>query len=290
MKRLQIESFLLCLCLSVLNTGIHVWENRLLEQQYQRNRDSFLRKGLYQTQYVPYDQGVPLEKIDFQEHAGRIDWLIQTYDVQQLSFCLQHDVAYYAAPEDTEDPVLVRRKGDWVTLYDLYSDKLGGRGIENTYPTYQKGWRYAYPLPLTQGETWEDGGHHSTKLYVRLKDLEQVQTDLLQVNRYEGIFDSVIEFDDRRWDGKPYEKGEKEEILYRETEKLITETFGGGIRTLLKQDRDFYDKGFYFSEDLKEPLWDIWNTIFLLGALGCLFPVIRNYQKRKRDFPKRESA
>lgn len=279
MKKICVPGLLLCLLLCLVNLGANAWENNLLEQNFQRRRERFLDRGLYRTEYVPYDQGVPLEDIDFQENAGRIDWLIQTYDVQQLSFCLQHDIAYYAAPEDTGAPVLVRKKGDWVTLYDLYSNMLGGRGIENTYPTYQKGWRYAYPLPLTQTETWEDGGYHGTKLYVRLKDLEQVQADLLKASRYEGIFDSMIEFGDRRWDGKPYEKGEKEEMLYRQTEKLITETYSGGTRVLLKKDRDYYDKGFYFSEDLEAPLWDTWNTVLLLGAAGGLLLLIMSKKR-----------
>lgn len=271
----------ICVAICLLYVLFAGWYNHTLQLAMQEKRADIQRWKYTSSGYLPYDIGVPVEEMEFKETASvsSLENHGITISTSKVLFRLKRDIAYHSSPSRDEKPVLVRKKGEWVAVAAPSTGLNRGRGIKS-YPTYDRNWRYAYPLPL-ENETWQTPGEH--KLYVRLEDLCKLREDVAEERRYPqniranfsevfAIGMSFLSEDDefkKRWMLSQY---------------LSDPYTFGSEAALLSEDTSLLRGGIYVSEDLKEPLWDIWNTVFLLGAILCFaFPYVRDFAiKRKK--------
>lgn len=267
----------ICLTICLIRIFFAGWYNHSLQLQMQEYRAKIQRWRYEGSGYLPYDIGVPVEQMNFVEQPALP---ISTgdgslyYAIKRITFQLKQDICYYSSPTAEDPPKVIRKKGDWVVVAAPSTGLTQGRGI-SSYPAYEKNWRYAYPLPL-ETDWWQTQGEE--KLYVRLEDLSKLRRDVFAEKRnIKAEFSDVFVYGVRDQQLLS-EEFKKEWMLSQYLEQKYT---FGSEAALVSQDESLMRGGIYVSGDLREPLWDIWNTLLLTGAVLCLI-VPPLYQKVKR--------
>ena len=174
---------------------------------------------------------------------------------------LKRPLRYYTGPDRNSPVALELKAGE--EYYVISDDYLLGEG-NRTLPTYQRGWRCAAILRSVKPENQDHTENLNKRYYVNLGDLRRIQRDC--------EWDYFLKDPLHNFGGPFYitygssETGKKKDYL-----DIFTEC-----------DSTMYRLGQYISPDLKKPLWDIWNTLFLTGAVLCLIapPVCRKVKRR----------
>ena len=192
------------------------------------------------TQYL---RKVPMEEMDFASYDARIKVIqaaAESNSVQKLT--LPFDLTYYRRSGDQKIPAYTLKKGTEIALTLGENSAVFGYGL-TSFPTYEKGWRYAVPFAVV-GE--EDSIPIKGSLdvlsqdeydyyYVRLRDLYRIAA---------AHFRTYPEYHDRVYE-------------------LST-------RTVLWADWRLFTQMMYDSPDLSLPLFDTADLCLLGGAVLSL--------------------
>lgn len=236
----------------LLHTGMAVNYNRKVEREFYPN-------GMNNQ---PYQRKEPVDTMDISRYQGNIIYS-QIETLYPVMVRLKKPLRYYTRP-DRNSPVAVELEAG-KEYYLLWGGYVLGEG-NRTLPTYKKGWRCATILRPVKTEGM-DPQMLSKRFYVRLEDLISVQREY----EWQYFLNHPTYV---KWSfGAPFYttggdgNGKMEKIYY----DLFTSV-----------DSVMYRLGQYISPDLKKPLWDTWNTLFLTGAVLCLIapPVCRKVKRR----------
>lgn len=208
----------LLLCLG-LRVGLSAWENRELEEGFAPSAE-----------YTSYQEQVPMEEMDLAQYDFL--WVrMATAQYIPMDFTLQRDLVYYDRPGGEAAYTIPAGTQLW---WDSFRDCVA------TYPTYEKGWRWARPMAPEGEDPPEE--HY----YVPLASLQSAWRDLYATNE-------TVEQRCRQAGLSPEEAARQ---------------------ILLQTDEEFYRRGVYLSPDLPVPLWDFGCTFLgvaaALAAAGAL--------------------
>ncbi len=221
----------------------------------------------------------------FAEYVADWDEPILAYDYTPVVVTLSQPLYYYAAPGDTK-PALTLEAGKQYVVYSGYMhgaffwEKLWGFGYGlKSWPTYEKGWRYAAPfVPVEEYESACSGTYESPGCYyVGLGDLKRVvfQEPLLMGDIKENGDTSGMA-DARIAQGGDYGISMGKDFLY------FADAF-------------LYSGGEYESPDYEYPplnlarlrhRFDIWDGICILlsgGSLTAAGAFLFHYKKKSRE-------
>lgn len=257
-KRIFLLPLLSVFLLAVI--GLRIYD------QYEKDVRIFARKERenfsYHTSWLDnsYQEGRPMEEIPFQ----RIGYLRGTgfASSNEEDYCcsLPFSVTYYRMEDGKKVPALTLEKGTDVCFLPATAPVFGYGLI--SYPTYEKGWRYAVPFyPAGEAPRWPNGKvltqEECTFYYVRLSDLEQLsfllRLPMLKYNDYRRML-KVNRMNP--WDYAQYETRQIDAYLAR-------------CRA-------------YLSLDLEISLWDWVDTFLLFLAALCALPAVRRLRAVKK--------
>lgn len=181
--------FLLGLLLSlgaVLRAGQNDWENLSRWSLYARfDPDENDAPG--SDQYIDH---VPMEEMDFPALKISIATAALGFDPYTLSVTLPEDIVYYREENGLKVPALTLPKGSEVSFYMTMDSFIPYGYGYLTYPTYERGWRYAVPFEV-DGEPYHYLRNENRILsqadedfyYVKLEDIETVYRMLFVARR-----------------------------------------------------------------------------------------------------------
>ena len=213
----------LAVCLG-LRVGLAAWENYAL-------REGFVPSG----EHTSYQEQVPLEEMDLTQY-GFLWEVMATADYKPMDFTVQRDIVYYEEPGGAAAYTIPAGTRLW---WDSFIDCV------STYPTYERGWRWARPL-AQEGELLPEDHY-----YIPLESLQAAARDLFATN-------------------------ENVERYRREAGLSVEEA---ARQMLLRTDAIFYEKGVYLSPDLTRPLWG-WDCTLL--AAVCAFSLAAFLRARRQ--------
>ena len=234
--RKKAAAFLLCVavllgaCL-LLRVGGAAWKNSQLEA-------GFTPSG----KYTNYQERVPMEEMDLAQYDFL--WVrMVTAQYTPMDFTLQRDLAYYDRPGGEAAYTIPAGTQLW---WDSFRDCVA------TYPTYDKGWRWARPMAPEGEDPPEE--HY----YVPLASLQSAWKDLYATN----------------------------EIVEQRCREAGLSPEEAARQILLQTDEEFYRRGVCVSPDLRAPLWG-WDCTLLAGgcalAAGAWAAVLRRRKMRKEN-------
>lgn len=193
-----------------------------------------------------YEQGLPMEQIDFQKCAAA-NVTLGNYG-KGKSYVLQTTLHFFDSPSSpvpavtlekgteiySRPPVALNARGE-----PEYNIPEYGYGFFATVPTYQREWRYTR-LPMKTGEE----GFAGEQPYFYLRTGEVMQ----EMKRYLAQENS---------DASPEE-------------------------TALAVDALFYERGAYLSPNLLVPEWDCWSSVLTAaGACAVVAGLLVLFARRK---------
>lgn len=204
-------------------------------------------------EHFQYQRMVPMHEMDLREFSWylRVSILPVGFPEEWDFVVLEQDIPYYSwidgewvlAMEIPQGANIRWREFTFTPGYGTYS-----------YPTYERGWRYARPfLPADQEAALL---HELPYYYVRTSDLEAVAKTIYETHWESGLVHNT-EFSKRLLN----------ELVLRQTRRI---------------DHIFYDRGIFNSPDLARPLWPWWYTL-LLGCSGGLLFSSWLLQRRMRN-------
>lgn len=252
--------------------GLQVWEDL-------KTAPVFVSNGKGQTYF--YGDELNGERL-FAEYVADWDGETLAYDYTPVVVTLSQPLYYYAAPGD-EEPALTLEAGKQYVVYSGYMrgaffwEKLWGFGYGlKSWPTYEKGWRYAAPfVPVEEygnacGGTYESPGCY----YVGLGDLKRV------------VFQEPLLM------GELKENGDTSGMTDARTAPGGDCGLRMGNDFLYFADAFLYSGGGYESPDYKYPplnlarlrhRFDGWDGVCILLSGGCLTAAaVLHLQERKR--------
>ncbi|MFQ9872466.1 MAG: hypothetical protein ACLRVT_05515 [Oscillospiraceae bacterium] len=307
---MKINLFILFLGILVLRVGIAVNYNRGLEREFSKIVEKRYNARQYPTE--PYSRGETVRTMDLSAYQmdTRNDGNELGYSEGSIVYVvtLRHPLRYYTQPSLLSEVAVELKAGEnYVVKWDGYFEGWAG----NTLPTYHRGWRCAVPFLPTQEDSHKDGlarweipkikevqarAEKLGRYYVRTDDLRRVYEDLIRQllreeeqaskrqNSMGEDIDLSVHWLYHNWKYLQNQFGEYEHTaIYsvgNEVKAKYDAILHGGFETRL--DIIFFENGWYLSPDLKKPLWDTWNTLFLTGAVLCLIapPVCRKVKRR----------
>ena len=218
-SRRRIWAVLTAALLLVMTAVALVWSYNDLYDQF-RKKDFELRRT------TGYSEGTPLEEMNFELFGKFMPNMVPAgLSPEAVKLQLPCDVRYYTHQEDKE-PALTLKKGTEVYALPVKEGigyLSGGYGTAS-WPSYEKGWRYAQPFQGT-AEAENDAMY-----FVRLSELEEVSGAFLKMVRQ-----------NRDKFGKYMEMLELPENVWAQTRYT---------------DMALYDRGVFCSEDLERMfLW-----------------------------------
>ena len=199
-----------------------------------------------------YLDGVPMEEMDFPALGFSLAIAPLGFDPYTLSVTLPKDVVYYREENGLKIPALTLLKGSEISFYITDHTIIPYGYGYLTFPTYERGWRYAVPFEVDgENDYLRDWGEESILsqeeadfYYVKLEDIELVYRLL--------IADRLI----------------AEEIDPREIERRVQSN-------LLRIDQILQGSNIYISPDMQAAILSPWNLFaFLIAFLLMLAAAI----------------
>ena len=193
-----------------------------------------------------YLRNVPMEEMDFPAYAVRLSYAIavdETNSAQTLT--LPFDLTYYRQSGNQKIPAYTLKKGTEIVLTLGENSAVFGYGL-TSFPTYEKGWRYAVPFTASDEEPIPTSGSLDVLsqdeydyYYVRLRDLYRIAA--AHFRTYPEYHDRVYEL---------------------------------SVRTVLWADWRLFTQMMYDSPDLSLSLFDTADFCLLGGAVLSLMIAI----------------
>lgn len=176
-----------------------------------------------------YIHAIPMEEIQFDQFS----FSDTTIGVDESNILvLPVDLHYYSLKDGRKELVLTIPKGSTVIIGDELNPFQSSPGYGfHSFPTYDRGWRYAFPFQKENDENSEN-----RMLYIRLSELKKASETMVRESRYMQ--------DQARINGK--------------SNKEIRDQY------LLSYDWVFYVKGICCSKDLLFP-WGFRVSRHLVG-------------------------
>lgn len=199
-----------------------------------------------------YLDGVPMEEMDFPALGFSLAIAPLGFDPYTLSVTLPQDIVYYREVNGLKVPALTLSKGSEISFYITDHTIIPYGYGYLTFPTYERGWRYAAPFEVDGEDDYlRDWGEESILsqeeadfYYVKLEDIELIYQLL--------IADRPI----------------AEEIDPREMERRI-------LINLLQVDGTLRWSNIYISPDVQAAILSPWNLFaFLIAFLLMLAAAI----------------
>ena len=195
-----------------------------------------------------YLDGVPMEEMDFPALGFSLAIAPLGFDPYTLSVTLPKDIVYYREENGLKIPALTLLKGSEISFYITDHTIIPYGYGYLTFPTYERGWRYAVPFELDGKDDYiREWGEESILsqeeadfYYVKLEDIELIYQLL--------ISDRPVE----------------EEIDPRERERRVQSN-------LLRIDEILMLDNIYISPDMQAAILSPWNLFaFLIAFLLML--------------------
>lgn len=242
MKKFLIAALGTCL---LLVGNIYSLHNPL--RYYSDRLDEYFEKS--KTNNQQYIDHTPMDEMYFPDivyAVGKIMyWPSDEASLSELDR-IGVEVKYYSEPGEESQPRFVTSPDYILRNEDMYEL---GHGL-TTWPTYDKGWRYAIPI----------GSRSDEYLYVKLEDLKKVTQNLLQ-NRIESLRKSGCSDLELSWTASCLADGYESELLYI--------------------DAGLFEKGMYASPDFARPIYFDGFTVALSAA--CVIFLIGMMRERLGD-------
>ena len=195
-----------------------------------------------------YLDGVPMEEMDFPALGFSLAIAPLGFDPYTLSVTLPKDIVYYREENGLKIPALTLLKGSEISFYITDHTIIPYGYGYLTFPTYERGWRYAVPFEVDgENDYLRDWGEESILsqeeadfYYVKLRDIELVYR-LLVSNRL-------------------VEKGTDPQEIERRVQS-----------NLLRIDQILQGNNIYISPDMQAAILSPWNLFaFLIAFLLML--------------------
>ena len=195
-----------------------------------------------------YLDGVPMEEMDFPALGFSLAIAPLGFDPYTLSVTLPKDIVYYREENGIKVPILTLSKGSEISFYITDHTIIPYGYGYLTFPTYERGWRYAVPFEVDgENDYLRDWGEESILsqeeadfYYVKLRDIELVYR-LLVSNRL-------------------VEKGTDPQEIERRVQS-----------NLLRIDQILQGNNIYISPDMQAAILSPWNLFaFLIAFLLML--------------------
>ena len=195
-----------------------------------------------------YLDGVPMEEMDFPALGFSLAIAPLGFDPYTLSVTLPKDIVYYREENGLKIPALTLLKGSEISFYITDHTIIPYGYGYLTFPTYERGWRYAVPFELDGKDDYiREWGEESILsqeeadfYYVKLRDIELVYR-LLVSNRL-------------------VEKGTDPQEIERRVQS-----------NLLRIDQILQGSNIYISPDMQAAILSPWNLFaFLIAFLLML--------------------
>ncbi len=231
-----------CLWILLLQLGIRLYKNHQIINDFSYNA--------YQQQY---QRAIPVEEMDFNEYRR---YFTKNETAVKLAVnntaSLPGNVRYY-----------IRQDGEMVLSYEIPKGTTVTWTASNTsysmdagyglcsYPTYERGWRYARPFTTVNQNT---GAESSSYYFVRTEDLERTAQTIIGDN----------------------------ESLQKSMQSRGLSTGDAVIAMTRYVDNIFYDHGVFCSPDLQQPVWRWTDVIWLSLSVAALAAVVCSFRKQKR--------
>ena len=228
----------------ILSTGLRI---------YQNDQDNLVRRYLYH-QFDPdentaegsdqYLNHVPMEEMDFPVFDISLGNGLLGFEPYIISATLPHDIVYYREVMGIKVPALTLKKGSVVSLQLESGHSIPyGYGFF-TFPTYERGWRYAVPFEV-DGEPFQWEGDSDATLsqetmdyyYVKLSDIIEVAQLLLSDDLDETVNAQPIGF--------------------------------GVYNAVFRIDHLLASDNIYLSPDIGGSVFTKWDVILLVASAGC---------------------
>ena len=199
-----------------------------------------------------YLDGVPMEEMDFPALGFSLAIAPLGFDPYTLSVTLPKDIVYYREENGLKIPALTLLKGSEISFYITDHTIIPYGYGYLTFPTYERGWRYAVPFELDGKDDYiREWGEESILsqeeadfYYVKLGDIELVYR-LLVSNRL-------------------VEKGTDPQEIERRVQS-----------NLLRIDQILQGSNIYISPDMQAAILSPWNLFaFLIAFLLILAAAI----------------
>ena len=199
-----------------------------------------------------YLDGVPMEEMDFPALGFSLAIAPLGFDPYTLSVTLPKDIVYYREENGLKLPALTLLKGSEISFYITDHTIIPYGYGYLTFPTYERGWRYAVPFEVDgENDYLRDWGEESILsqeeadfYYVKLRDIELVYR-LLVSNRL-------------------VEKGTDPQEIERRVQS-----------NLLRIDQILQGSNIYISPDMQAAILSPWNLFaFLIAFLLMLAAAI----------------
>ena len=138
-----------------------------------------------------YHDGVSLEEMDFPALGFSLAIAPLGFDPYTLSVTLPKDIVYYREENGIKVPILTLSKGSEISFYITDHTIIPYGYGYLTFPTYERGWRYAVPFEVDgENDYLRDWGEESILsqeeadfYYVKLEDIETVYRTLFLTRR-----------------------------------------------------------------------------------------------------------
>ena len=198
-----------------------------------------------------YLDGVPMEEMDFPALGFSLAIAPLGFDPYTLSVTLPQDIVYYREVNGLKIPALTLLKGSEISFYITDHTIIPYGYGYLTFPTYERGWRYAVPFELDGKDDYiREWGEESILsqeeadfYYVKLEDIETVYRTLF-LTRQESTLDP------------------------REMERRV-------LTNLLQVDGTLRWSNIYISPDVQAAILSPWNLFaFLIAFLLMLAAAI----------------
>lgn len=194
-----------------------------------------------------YLDGVPMEEMDFPALGFSLAIAPLGFDPYTLSVTLPKDIVYYREENGLKIPALTLLKDSEISFYITDHTIIPYGYGYLTFPTYERGWRYAVPFEVDgENDYLRDWGEESILsqeeadfYYVKLEDIETVYRTLF-LTRQESTLDP------------------------REMERRV-------LTNLLQVDGTLRWSNIYISPDVQAAILSPWNLFaFLIAFLLML--------------------
>jgi len=193
----------------------------------------------------PYQLGIPMDEMDLTVYSSywpNASALPLYYWTRQVEAPVT--IRYYSGiPDRGAVPALEIKKGTKIIAIPEKGplNEIGYGYI--SYPTYQKGWRYARPFHPAEGELPSSSGRY---YYVRIEDLKAVIREVAKPNQ-----PYRVQAQQMRWRFQSFEH-----------------------RMATSPDQILYRNGAHLSPDLFRDVFDRWNA-WLSAAAGVMALLMR---------------
>ncbi len=229
-----------CIALIGVRSVPAVIHNSALHSEFKENQSKVNTDGIY---YLSYSQVKSMYQIanELSGYSGYTLYPTKLTHGKEYFFNTEHEITFYSCTGIFEKPVAVIKKGTKIRFDTRY---LGLNFFPNSFPTFQRGWRFV----SISGGIDDKSVEKLNYAYVKIEDLENLWRDF-QKNFPEGA-------------------------------ELVDKS--ADITSLIYvSDNILKYNGIYLSPDLLEPVWDWLNTLLILPAVICLIYILWSYFKRK---------